>query len=58
MGLLGRMDPKEVRSQLSTVYGQEKAGAGMLLGLDIIDWSCLLIAIAMIAVIIVLGVGS
>jgi hypothetical protein len=58
MGLLGRMDPKEVRSQLSTIYGQEKTSAGLLLGLDIIDWSFLVIAIAMIAVIIVLGFGS
>ena len=35
----GRMDPKEMRSQLSAVYGQEKASAGLLFGFDLVDWS-------------------
>jgi len=33
------MDPKEMRSQLSAVYGQEKASAGLLFGFDLVDWS-------------------
>jgi hypothetical protein len=54
MGLLGRMDPKEERFQLSPVYRQEKASTIRLFGLDTFDWSFLLIAIALIALIIAL----
>jgi hypothetical protein len=54
MGFLGRMDPKEARSQLSAIYGQEKAGAGVFFALDIVDWSFLVIAIVLIALMIAL----
>ena len=33
------MDAKEMRSQLSAVYAQEKASARLLLGFDLVDWS-------------------
>jgi hypothetical protein len=37
------MDPKEMRSQLLAVYGQEKASAGLLFGFD---WSIFAAAFA------------
>jgi hypothetical protein len=36
-------------------YNQNKAGAGRLLGLDIVDWSMLLVAIGLTALIVVLA---
>jgi hypothetical protein len=36
-------------------YDQDKAATGRLLGLDIVDWSMLLIAIVLTALIVVLA---
>jgi hypothetical protein len=36
------------------LYDQEKASAGWLLGLDIVDWSMLLVAILLLAASIVM----
>ncbi len=36
-------------------YDQDKAGVGRLLGLDIVDWSMLLVAIGLAAVMVALA---
>jgi len=36
-------------------YDQDKASVGRLLGLDIVDWSMLLVAVALAALIVVLA---